>query len=87
MGSLALLRVLRLNALLPLYTQGYDGLTPRLAFSSVVRVATNTNGQSYGGETMMSTLGRMLGLTTQNVLSVATRATIAAKASATFRPT
>ena len=42
------------------------------AFNTAVSFATNTNWQSYGGETTMSYLTQMLGLTVQNFVSAAT---------------
>jgi K+-transporting ATPase ATPase A chain len=45
---------------------------PDLAFNTAVSFATNTNWQSYGGETTLSYLTQMLGLTVQNFVSAAT---------------
>ncbi len=83
-GLLLLFGMLRLQGLLPLNPQGFDGLTPHLAFNTAVSFVTNTNWQSYGGETTMSTLSQMLGLTTQNFVSAATGATIAAALARAF---
>ena len=47
-------------------------MPPDLAFNTAVSFATNTNWQSYGGETTMSYLTQMLGLTVQNFVSAAT---------------
>ena len=44
---------------------------PTLAFNTAASFATNTNWQSYGGETTMSYLSQMLGLTVQNFVSAA----------------
>ena len=48
-----------------------SGTSPDLAFNAAVSFATNTNWQSYGGETTMSYLTQMLGLTVQNFVSAA----------------
>ena len=47
-------------------------MTPDVAFNTAVSFATNTNWQAYGGETTMSHLTQMLGLTVQNFVSAAT---------------
>ncbi len=47
-------------------------MTPDPAFNTAVSFATNTNWQGYGGETTMSYLTQMLGLTVQNFVSAAT---------------
>ncbi|MFT4253906.1 MAG: potassium-transporting ATPase subunit KdpA [Caulobacter sp.] len=70
--------VLRLQGVLPLNPQGFSGLSPHLAFNTAVSFVTNTNWQSYGGETTMSTLSQMLVLTVQNFVSAAAGAAIAA---------
>ena len=58
--------------LLPLNPQGMSGLTSDLAFNTAISFVTNTNWQSYGGETTMSYLTQMLGLTVHNFVSAAT---------------
>ncbi len=62
----------RLQAVLPLNPQGFDGVPPALAFNTSVSFVTNTNWQNYGGETTMSHLTQMAGLTTHNFVSAAT---------------
>ena len=62
----------RLQAMLPLNPQGFGAVTPDSAFNTAVSFATNTNWQGYGGETTMSYLTQMLGLTVQNFVSAAT---------------
>ena len=57
---------------LPLNPQGFSGLTSDLSFNTAISFVTNTNWQSYGGETTMSYLTQMLGLTVHNFLSAAT---------------
>ncbi|MBP6351799.1 MAG: potassium-transporting ATPase subunit KdpA, partial [Candidatus Obscuribacter sp.] len=52
--------------------QGLGGVAPDQAFNTAVSFATNTNWQSYGGETTMSYLTQMLALTVQNFVSAAT---------------
>ncbi|MBB5747648.1 potassium-transporting ATPase subunit KdpA [Brevundimonas variabilis] len=83
-GFLLLYAILRLQAGLPLNPQGFEGVSPHLAFNTAVSFVTNTNWQSYGGETTMSTLTQMTGLTVQNFLSAATGATIAAALARAF---
>jgi K+-transporting ATPase ATPase A chain len=48
------------------------GVAPDLVFNTAVSFATNTNWQSYGGETTLSCLTQMAGLTVQNFVSAAT---------------
>ncbi len=64
--------VLRLQGVLPGNPQGLAGLAPNLAFNTAISFTTNTNWQSYGGESTMSNLSQMLGLTIHNFLSAAT---------------
>ncbi len=64
--------MLRVQGALPLNPQGMTGLTPDLSFNTAVSFITNTNWQNYGGETTMSYLVQMFGLTHQNFLSAAT---------------
>ena len=71
-GFLALYVLMRLQGSLPLNPQGFGGVSPDLAFNTAVSFVTNTNWQSYGGETTMSHLVQMAGLTVQNFVSAAT---------------
>ena len=64
--------LLRLQHLLPLNPQDLGSVSPDLAFNTAVSFTTNTNWQSYGGETTLSYLTQMFGLTVQNFLSAAT---------------
>jgi K+-transporting ATPase ATPase A chain len=57
---------------LPLNPQGFGAMTPDLAFNTAISFITNTNWQSYGGETTLSYLTQMLGLTVHNFVSAAT---------------
>jgi len=83
-GFLFVYAVLRLQGVLPLNPQGFAGLSPHLAFNTAASFVTNTNWQSYGGETTMSTLSQMLVLTVQNFVSAATGATLAAALARAF---
>ena len=71
-GLLSLYAILRLQAHLPFNPQGFDNLSPDLAFNTAVSFLTNTNWQAYGGETTMSNFSAMVGLTVHNFLSAAT---------------
>jgi K+-transporting ATPase ATPase A chain len=64
--------ILRLQGALPLNPQGFGPVAPDLAFNTAISFTTNTNWQNYGGETTLSYLAQMLGLTVQNFLSAAT---------------
>lgn len=75
---------LRFQNLLPLNPQGFDGLSPHLAFNTAVSFVTNTNWQSYGGEATMSHLSQMAGLTVQNFVSAGTGLAIAAAVARAF---
>jgi K+-transporting ATPase ATPase A chain len=76
-GFVVLYAMLRLQNFLPLNPQGFAGLAPDLAFNTAASFVTNTNWQSYGGETTMSHLSQMLGLTLQNFVSAATGIAVA----------
>jgi len=71
-GFAFLYLLLRLQDLLPLNPQGMAGVAPDLAGNTAVSFLTNTNWQNYGGETTMSYLSQMAGLSVQNFLSAAT---------------
>lgn len=64
--------VLRLQGVLPLNPLGYPALSGHLAFNTAVSFTTNTNWQSYGGESTLSNFSQMVGLTIHNFLSAAT---------------
>jgi len=83
-GFVLLYGLLRLQHLLPLNPQGFGALSPHLAFNTAVSFVTNTNWQSYGGETTMSHLSQMAGLTVQNFVSAAAGATLAAALARAF---
>ncbi len=61
----------RVQSLLPLNPQNFGATTPDLAFNTAVSFVTNTNWQNYGGETTLSYLTQMAGLTAQNFASAA----------------
>ena len=64
--------VLRLQHLLPLNPQGLGAVPDRQAFETAASFTTNTNWQSYAGETTMSYLSQMTQLTFHNFVSAAT---------------
>jgi len=70
-GLLAVYALQRLQFVLPLNPQGLGAVSPDSSFNTAVSFATNTNWQGYGGETTMSYLTQMLGLTVQNFVSAA----------------
>ncbi len=71
-GLLALYLLQRAQRLLPLNPQQLDAVAPDLAFNTAVSFVTNTNWQSYAGESTMAYLTQMAGLTVQNFVSAAT---------------
>ncbi len=72
LGLLAVYAIQRFQAVLPLNPMGMAGVAPDLAFNTATSFVTNTNWQSYGGESSLSYLTQMLGLTVQNFVSAAT---------------
>src|SRR3979411_1812410 len=71
-GLLILYALMRLQAGLPFNPAEQSAVAPDLSFNTAVSFITNTNWQSYGGESALSYLVQMLGLTHQNFLSAAT---------------
>jgi potassium-transporting ATPase potassium-binding subunit len=71
-GFVLLYALLRLQDVLPFNPAGQSAVPADLAFNTAVSFITNTNWQNYGGESTMSYLVQMLGLTHQNFLSAAT---------------
>ena len=71
-GFILLYALIRLQGVLPLNPAGQSAVAPDLTFNTVISFITNTNWQNYGGESTMSYLVQMLGLTHQNFLSAAT---------------
>ncbi len=70
-GVLVVYALQRLQGLLPLNPQQLGAVSPDSSFNTAVSFATNTNWQGYGGETTMSYLTQMVGLTVQNFASAA----------------
>jgi len=71
-GMLLLYALMRLQGALPFNPQGMAAVSPDLAFNTAASFTTNTNWQNYGGESTMSYLVQMAGLTVHNFASAAT---------------
>lgn len=71
-GFAILYAILRLQDVLPFNPAGQGAVAPDLAVNTATSFITNTNWQNYGGESTLSYLTQMLGLTPQNFLSAAT---------------
>ncbi len=71
-GLLTVYALLRLQRHLPLNPAGLPAVDPYVAWNTAVSFATNTNWQTYGGESTMSHLVQMAALTVQNFVSAAT---------------
>jgi K+-transporting ATPase ATPase A chain len=71
-GLLVVYVLQRVQGVLPLNPQGLGAVSPDSSFNTAVSFVTNTNWQGYGGETTMSYITQMLGLTVQNFASAAT---------------
>jgi potassium-transporting ATPase potassium-binding subunit len=71
-GFLILYVLMRVQGWLPFNPAEQTAVAPDLSFNTAVSFITNTNWQNYGGESTMSYLVQMLGLTHQNYLSAAT---------------
>src|SRR6478672_10465400 len=71
-GFLILYALMRLQGVLPFNPAEQSAVSADLSFNTAVSFITNTNWQNYGGESTLSYLVQMLGLTHQNVLSAAT---------------
>ncbi|TPL33940.1 potassium-transporting ATPase subunit KdpA [Mesorhizobium sp. B2-4-6] len=76
-GLLFLYALQRLQGVLPYNPAGMTAVDPQLAFNTAASFITNTNWQNYGGESTMSYLVQMAGLTVQNFVSAATGIAIA----------
>ncbi len=61
----------RVQGVLPLNPQGFGAVSPDSSFNTAASFATSTNWQGYGGESTMSYLIQMMGLTVQNFVSAA----------------
>jgi len=77
-GCLFTYALLRLQHLLPLNPQGLGPVSPDLAFNTAVSFTTNTNWQSYSGESTMSYLSQMVALVIHNFASAAVGIALAA---------
>src|ERR1700729_2778931 len=71
-GVLIIYGLMRLQALLPFNPAEQSAVAQDLSFNTAISFITNTNWQNYGGESTLSYLVQMLGLTHQNFLSAAT---------------
>ena len=71
-GVLAVYALQRLQMSLPLNPAGMAAVSPDSAFNTAISFVSNTNWQGYAGESTMSYLTQMLGLSVQNFLSAAT---------------
>lgn len=77
LGIIVLTAMLMAQGALPMNPQHYGGLSWDLAFNTAVSFVTNTNWQAYSGESTLSYLSQMVGLTVQNFLSAATGIAVA----------
>ncbi len=76
-GFLLLYFLQRAQGSLPFNPMGMSNVPADLAFNTATSFVTNTNWQNYGGESTMSYLTQMAGLTVQNFVSAATGVAIA----------
>ncbi len=76
-GAIFLYALQRVQGWLPLNPAGMTAVSPDSAFNTAVSFVANTNWQGYAGESTMSYLTQMLGLTVQNFLSAATGIAVA----------
>jgi K+-transporting ATPase ATPase A chain len=76
-GVLVTYAFLRLQGALPLNPSGMKALDPHLAMNTAISFVTNTNWQSYAGESTMSNFSQMVALTVHNFLSAATGIAVA----------
>ena len=83
-GFVVLYLLQRVQFYLPLDPQGFAGTSAPLAFNTAISFVSNTNWQSYGGETTMSHFVQMAGLTVQNFLSAATGIALAVAVTRAF---
>jgi len=71
LGLVFLYALLRLQFYLPLNPQHLPGLPADTAFNTAISFVSNTSWQSYAGETSLSYLSQMLGVSVQGFLSAA----------------
>jgi K+-transporting ATPase ATPase A chain len=86
-GFVVLYLLQRVQFYLPFDPQGFTGTSEHLAFNTAISFVSNTNWQSYGGETTMSHFVQMAGLTVQNFLSAATGIALAVAVTRAFART
>jgi potassium-transporting ATPase potassium-binding subunit len=77
LGVLTLYALLRAQAGLPLNPQHFKAVTPDLALNTAVSFVTNTSWQSYAGESTLSYLSQMAGITVASFLSGAAGVAVA----------
>lgn len=77
LGLVLLMAILLLQDRLPLNPQQLPALSWHLALNTAVSFVTNTNWQSYSGESTLSYFSQMVGLTVQNFVSAATGIAVA----------
>ena len=85
-GFLILYVLMRVQQWLPFNPADQTAVAPDLSFNTAISFITNTNWQNYGGESTMSYLVQMLGLTHQNYLSAATGIALAMALGSRFCP-
>ena len=83
-GFFLLYAILRLQGVLPLNPLKFTGFSPHLAFNTAISFVTNTNWQSYSGESAVSNLSQMSGLAVQNFASAATGVAVVAAVARAF---
>jgi len=83
-GFFLLYLILRIQGVLPLNPMHFAGMSPHLAFNTAISFVTNTNWQSYGGESTLSNGAQMAGLTVQNFASAAAGIAVAAALARAF---
>ncbi len=76
-GIVLLIALQKAQGVLPLNPQGLGAVPTPIAVNTAISFVTNTNWQSYAGESTMSNLVQMAGLTVQNFLSAATGIAVA----------
>jgi K+-transporting ATPase ATPase A chain len=76
-GIVLLYALQRLQGMLPLNPQDLPAVPTPVSFNTAVSFITNTNWQSYAGESTMSYLVQMAGLTVHNFVSAATGIAVA----------
>jgi K+-transporting ATPase ATPase A chain len=83
-GFLIIYGLMRLQGFLPFNPAGQSAVAEDLSFNTAISFITNTNWQNYGGESTLSYLVQMVGLTHQNFLSAATGIALAVALSRGF---